>query len=243
MNAEKTPTTETSQNSAKNAAEQNSAHQKRGSKILGIIKNLFVNKEKQSSEYYLLRDHATARQREALKDVYDDWDDDEIPKMPRELGEMLESYVDNPDIWFGVHRSSMINGRKFENDPILQQSMREGLVNLGDASSSIVYQDPPVSKAVTYCKDMLQTVILVKSNYKNSTGAILAAVPQKYLDKDGRPKPGCEDIIYNHNSVGSSFLKPEFLVGFVQNLGMGTTLKFKTRDEILAAAAKKEQKN
>lgn len=62
------------------------------------------------------------------------------------------------------------------------------------------------------------------------------AIPSEYLDEDGDVLPGMEEKVYNTDKNGVSVIKPEYLMGFMQSLGEGTTMKFKTRDEILEAS-------
>ena len=179
---------------------------------------------------------------EGLKDVCEDWDTCGV-EMPYQLGKKLEKLTKDPKIWFGVHRSSRIDGRSFENDLVLQKIMREGLRNAGDDSSGLNYRNPPVTKTVSACENMIHTVINVKSSYKGSTGSVLVAIPMKYMDpNDGTVKEKYIDTVYD-NSGPSSVIRPEFLVGFIQNLGEGHTLKFKSRQEIIGASEHREQAN
>jgi len=228
---------------------------KLGRKLVGFASRfLSRNGEKARSKNYLLMEHMPADHKKALGDTYKAWDKSGID-MPAEIGEMLEGYVNNPDIWFGVHRSSAINGQAFENDKDLQAIMRDGLQNAGDASSGFLRTNPPVSKTVSKCDNMLNATILTKSSYKGSTGSVLVAIPKKYLDEDGTVKPEFVDTVYDspkeqadgstrHDNGATdpvSYIRPEFLVGFVQNLGKGNSLQFKSRDEILAAAEKDKE--
>ena len=219
-----------------------------GHKTMEAVKSVFSG-EKTPSDEYLLSEHVPdAKTSKFMKRLCKEWDEYEV-KMPREMGESLEAFVNDPDIWFGIHRSSSIDGAEFENDKTLQKIMQEGLINLGDASSGAIRKDPEVGKTVKNCRNMLNTVIHMKTPYKGSTGAVLVAIPKKYLrdDRPGSPndegyiKPGCENLVYDHDADGYSSIKPEFLMGFVQNLGKGHTLEFKTRDEILAAANKNQK--
>ena len=165
--------------------------------------------------------------------VCDSWDNCGV-ELPRELGEGIEKIVEDKNYFFGTHRSYAIDGSNFENDEVLHKILTDGLQNLGDASSGAIYEDPPVSKTVSPCTGMLNTVINLKSSYKGSTGAVLVAIPSEFVDKEtGEVKEGMENEVYNHNSLGNSFLKPEFIMGFVQNLGKGSTLRYESREEIL----------
>lgn len=208
--------------------------------------------EKQKSSAYLLSEHVNPYNtqfgrpqskshedrkfaKEWWKGVCESWDEDGI-ELPRELGEGIEQIVNDENYFFGIHRSYGIDGSNFENDDVLHSILTNGLQNLGDASSNIVYNDPPVSKTVSPCTNMLITVINLKSSYKGSTGAVLVAIPSDFVDKKtGDVKEGMENEVYNHNRIGNSSIKPEYIMGFIQNLGKGSVLKYESRDEILAA--------
>ena len=41
------------------------------------------------------------------------------------------------------------------------------------------------------------------------------------------------DEVYNHNENGYSILKPEFILGFAKNLGKGSVVEYKSREELL----------
>ena len=207
--------------------------------IGGKILRLF-NKEKPvknvNKEVYLLSERM--QYSEFAKDVYEFWDNIGV-EMPAELGEMVERYITekdrhgNPKWCFGVHRSSKVNGRHYDTDVTLKHIMKDGLMNMGDDSSGYIYKDPPVSKTVTICSNMLNATLNMKSSYKDSTGAVLVAVPNEYLKEEGEVKKGMENNVYNHNKDGFSYLKPEYILGFVQNLGEGSRLEFKSREELL----------
>ena len=189
-----------------------------------------IGKEQKNSELYLLAERAPVYN-DMMSEIYKEWDSCGID-MPLELCQMVEKYIKDPNYQFGIHRSWAINGAEYEKDTILKAIMQEGLSNLGDASSGIVYKDPPVSKTISMCHDMFTATITMKGSYKGSTGAILVAVPSEYVDADGRVKEGMEDKVYDHNEVGSSYLKPEFILGFVKNTGEGK-MEFKSREDLL----------
>ena len=218
-----------------------------GHKTMEAVKNVFSGEKALSDEYLLCEHMPDAKTSKAMRKLYERWDKYGV-KMPRAMGESLESFVNDPNIWFGIHRSYNIDGAEFENDKTLQDIMKNGLKNNGDASDATFYKDPDVGKAVTRCRNMLNTIIQTKSPYKGSTGAVLVAIPMKYMKDDqernpndeGTIKPGCESLIYDYDVNGKSVIKPEFLMGFIQNLGKGHTMEFKTRDEIIAAANKNQ---
>lgn len=207
-----------------------------GAKILSLFKK---NSEKSPSNNYLLSEQVQNPLESRFgnkwwKGVCETWDKKVNIDMPMELGRMIESYVSDPNYQFGVHRSNAIDGAEYETDEILQSIMENGLMNLGDASSGAFRKDPSLEKTVSFCDNMLNAIINIKGSYKGSTGAILVAVPSEYLTQSHRAVPGHENTIYNHNNAGYSYLKPEFILGFVQNLGQNSTLKFTSRQELLS---------
>lgn len=167
------------------------------------------------------------------QDVCKSWDEDSGLNLPIELGKGLESIVNNPNYFLGIHRSDAINGQNFETDETLHSILEEGLMNLGDASSGAFYKDPPVSKTVSICPDMLHTIITLKSAYKHSTGSVILAIPSAYIKQDGEIKKGMTENVYNHNKAGYSYIKPEFILGFIQNDPKTKTMRYESRDNIL----------
>lgn len=178
--------------------------------------------------------------RKYFEELYESWDETGAT-IPYKLGVSLKAFVDDKSYWFGVHRSWSINGEDFEDDPTLQAIMKEGLHNAGDASSGAIYQNPSVAKTVSKCNNMLHVAMFLKGSYKHSNGAVLVAIPSEYLDDDGNVKEGMYDKVYYTSKHGISVIRPEHLMGFVQSLGEGTTMEFKTRQEILEASKKETQ--
>ena len=195
-----------------------------------------------NSELYLLSERvvppadASRKEKKKFKEVWGDifknWDNCGID-VPLEVGQLAAKYVNDPNYQFGIHHSWAINGRNYETDGVLREILEEGLMNMGDSSSGRVYTDPPVSKTVNMCPSEFLAIAQMKSSYKGSTGALLVAIPSEYVERDGSVKPGMEDKVYDHNSANTSFIKPEFILGFVQNLGKGTKLEYKSREDLL----------
>lgn len=226
---------------AEQAETQHDRDQRIGRKILKMVpealRGLFVKKEKPHSSNYLLSENAevygrTKDDKKWWKKVYKNWDECGID-VPYELGKMIEDIVTNPDYVFGVHHSDAVDGANYQNDDVLESIMKDGLINMGDASSGRIYKNPPVHKTVSMCLDMFQAVMQMKGSYKGSTGAVLVAIPSRYMKKSGEIIPGMEDEVYYTNKIGNSVLKPEFILGFVQNLGIGSTCKFESREDLL----------
>lgn len=205
-------------------------------KARNLLKRKSVG-EKTEGKYYHLTGHAevlgrTRKDRKFWEGIYKHWDEVGV-EIPMELGKMVEKYVNDPDYQFGVHHSYAIRGANYEQDDVLNAILKGGLINLGDASSGAFRKDPPVSKTVSFCPDMFHAVMQIKGSYKGSTGAVLVAIPSKYVDATGAVKEGMIDEVYNHNESGYSTLKPEFILGFAKNLGVGSVVEYKSREELL----------
>lgn len=210
-----------------------------GNKALSVFKGIKKTEVGPvNSESYLLSEqvgipkNANKKARKWYEEVYKSWDESGID-LPYDVGKMVESYVNNPDYVFGVHHSYAINGANYKKDTILHSILEEGLINAGDASSGRIYKDPSVSKTVSMCPDMLIATIQLKGSYKGSTGGVLIAIPSRLVDEHGDIKPGMEKEVYNYNELGNSVLKPEFILGFAQNLGRGSKIEFTPRQELL----------
>lgn len=158
--------------------------------------------EKTKRGFYRLVDHMS-RGEEPLREIYESWDDCGI-EIPAELGEMVEKYVKSPDWQFGIHRSDAVDGQNYTKDVVLRSIMTEGLRNAGDASSGAIYRDPSVNKTVSFCPDMLHAVIQMKGQYKGSTGAVLVAIPSKYVNSEGEIREGMSGKVYDYNEAGYS---------------------------------------
>lgn len=219
----------------------------RGKRIFELFRHHEI--ENSPSENYLLAEHLAPSETpfgvprsnskkdrqfasKWLKDVCEGWDSCGID-IPRELGEQIENMVKDPNYFLGVHRSYAINGEEYETDETLHRILTEGLANLGDASSGAIYKDPAVSKTVSPCNNMLNTVIYLKTSYKGSSGSVLVRIPAEYVDKEGNVKSGMEDQVYDHNELGNSRIKPEYLIGFITKPSQGQC-EFKSREELLA---------
>lgn len=213
------------------------ANHRRGHRILEIFKGAFSKKEKMHSANYLLSENVeefghNRRDRKWWADVCELWDECGVD-IPYDLGKMVEGIVKDPNYVFGVHHSNAVDGENYQNDVILRSIMENGLINMGDVSSGRVYKNPPVSKTVSMCPNMLWAVMQMKGQYKNSTGAVLVVLPSQYVDETGEIAPGMEDRVYYTNEVGNSVLRPEYILGFVQNLGKGSTCKFESRQDLM----------
>lgn len=199
-----------------------------------VVKSKF-SKEKHSDGAYHAADNLEGYKRELAKK----WDK-QPPYIPEEVGKVVEQYVNDPDCWFGIHRSSAVDGANFENDEVLESIMQDGLLNLGNASSGAIQDNSSLSNTVAVCNDMLNAEIYLKSPYKGSTGSILVAVPREYVNEDGKPKPGMNEEVYIKDRYGRSVLKPEFIKGFVSNVPGEEICQYRSRDELMQKYSEKE---
>lgn len=250
MNAEKASQTSNNLNSENNfnttpsQAEKDKQNRSLGSKIIDVIKNILPGRaEKEKGDRWLLSEYYSSEIKKSKfwKNLCKQHDNCGVD-MPREMGEVLEKYAEDPNMWFGIHRTSAISDEQFENDAILQDIMNGGLENAGDANSCVITKNPPISKTVTECPNVMDAVILSKHPRNGSTGAVYVAIPQEYLDKNDGVKEEYIDKVYdNSNKTRSSRIRPEFLVGFAKYSGPGHALQYKSREEILKAADKNQQ--
>lgn len=203
------------------------------------LKQLFSKeKEKSEPEYYNLADNIN----KSLRDIAKGWDKRE-PKIPYEIGKMVEGVVNDSGYHFAIHRSDAIDGRDFENDGTLKSILENGLRNFGDASSGAFRANPEVAKTTTICENMLNAIIMMKSNYKGSTGALFLKFPDEYVDGDGCIRPGMEDKVYDRDpKYGCAVIKKEFIMGFMSSTP-GQECTYKTREQILQSGNQSTSQN
>ncbi len=192
-----------------------------------ILKELdkYTQKGKEENRYYLLattfirekllNSKATDEGKKYLFDLYKEWDD--YGSIPLELGNYIESFINNNDIVFGIHRpgNSIINNHDISNNDILCDIFTNGLRNYGDLSSGIISSEIiSPSKTVSFCNSMLDAIIQIKTSYKGSSGSIVVALPNNLVEKDGTLISGKEKDVYNiiDNTL---YIKPEYLLGYI----------------------------
>lgn len=157
--------------------------------------------------------------------------------IPRRLANMLIKIIHHPNYTLAIHKSYRIHGENYENDPILYEIMRDGLWNDGDlmSISGSPRSNPALGRAVRFIYSPIEMKSHLTDRYKGSTGGVILVFPNKFInpyDVDA-DKEGMENEIYNHDESGRSIIKPEFIIGFVSNLGAGSVCKFVSREEIL----------
>lgn len=181
---------------------------------------------KEENKYYLLGtswvreklldSKATAEGRKYLFDLYKEWDD--YGSISLEMGNYIESLVNNSGISFGIHRigsNNTINNTEIINNELLCDIFTNGLKNYGDLSSGVVSNgiiDP--AKTISFFNSMLDAIIQIKTSYKGSTGGILVAFPNTLVEKDGTLVDRKEKDVYNVIS-NTLYIKPEYLLGYI----------------------------
>ena len=163
--------------------------------------------------------------------------------IPQRLADALMEVVRDSDYTLAIHYSSRVHGELCENDPNLYKIMRDGLTNYGDAMTigGNIVKNPSLDRAVSFIYSALEIKQRLTSRYKGSTGGVILIFPNNLINPlDGSIKEGMEDIIYSHDEEGWSTIKPEYIIGFVQNLGAGSICKFVSRDEILKCGKNQE---
>lgn len=180
---------------------------------------------------------------ESLKDylvpIYKEWDEEE--KIPLILGEYLEEKVNDKKTVLGIHRSNSIIDSNTLNDEVLNNIMNEGLINNGDIMQGVISNDIiNPSKTVSPCTSLLDTIIMIKSSYKESNGGVLIEFPNKYVNDDLDLK----DSSYANNIYdiknGIFYIKPEFILGFIKR--DKEKIDYYPRDYILENSKREEKR-
>lgn len=154
----------------------------------------------------------------SIFEICEEWDLEKT--IPYDVGCYIEKLVNNPSIRFGVHRTQISN---FENEGIsssmLNSIFTEGLRNNG-ALIQNGYTTQSINQpyqTVSFSSNLLNNIIHLKTHYHGSDGAVLVAIPSKYVDSEGNIIPGHENDVYNIDERNIPTIKPEFLVGFLSN--------------------------
>ena len=138
------------------------------------------------------------------------WDKDESA-IPLELGEYIESLVRDPNIQFGIHRSSDVEDK---DSLILKNIMFEGLRNDAAISQGVFHDIPEVTKTVSLVNSMFHTLPMLKGSYKGSNGSILISFPKEYLDSNNNILPEHVNDFYEYKNNGY-YIKSEYIMGYL----------------------------
>ena len=160
-----------------------------------VIKQ-YRKKSLEDGNYYLLgsefikKNLAMAKSFKAyeyLFNLYREWDD--YGSIPLEIGEYFEKKIDDPNYNIGIHRIGgfgTIDPNNVYNSNLLRKIFSEGLKNYGDASSGVSNKDLiQPKKTVSMISSILNAVILLKTHYKDSKGAIITVFPSEFVNVEG----------------------------------------------------------
>ena len=139
---------------------------------------------------------------------------DEKCAVPNEVGEHIESLLENNNITLGIHRTKINDN--VQSDMKLNSILKEGLKNYGDLSSGIIYDNPELSKTISFPNNILNTMILLKNSYKESTGGFLLVFPSAIVTKNGDLKEENYETIYQKIN-GTNYIKSEYILGYIDN--------------------------
>ncbi|MBE6160800.1 MAG: hypothetical protein E7158_01075 [Firmicutes bacterium] len=168
-------------------------------------------------------------------ELFKEWD--EKGSIPLDFGLRLKEIMNDKNMNLYIHRTSIINNENIFDSNVLMDVMENGLINNGSAHSNATSKEtvPPISKTADLIKYDIQMQIDLKSHRRDSfgnisTGAIIFAIPSKYLNEN-------DEVIVDPNLVydyknNLAHIKPEFIIG-------ATTLKnhgeceFYSREDLL----------
>lgn len=165
--------------------------------------------------------------------------DEKKPDIPLEIGQLLESFMRNPSIRLGMHRSGEITNPNLYEDNTLNHIMREGLINNGAAMQGLVTSRVHPSQTVSNASDPIMAISTLKSSYRGSTGAILVGLPKDLVDvnMDFIDNTG-DSILYNIDEQGMRYIKPEYILGYLSC--RDENFHFYSREDILNHQKEKE---
>ena len=164
---------------------------------------------------------------EFFYDLYKEWDDVE-GDIPIELGEHLGNLIADPSVLVGIHRTGAISYP--DSVEVLESIFEKGLINNGDGSSGVFNERPEPDKTVSFVDNILNLIIMLKSSYKDSTGAVLVGIPSEYMDENKCMRKECFEDIYDTSS-GFPTIRSEFILGYLTSVN--GKYKLITKEEIL----------
>lgn len=165
--------------------------------------------------------------------------DEKEPAIPLEIGLKLEELIRKEDTRLGMHRSDSIQDADIYSDPILHDILVNGLINNGMAMQGMVSSTVSPSQTVSSANDPILAIGTLKSSYKNSKGALLLEFPKKYIDNQFEINREIDpSLIYSRDARGITFIRPEYLIGFIRSTKDG--LEYYSKDDLLRNYKKKE---
>ena len=193
----------------------------------------YQEKSLKDNKYYSM---AYSGCNKANYELFKEWD--EKGSIPLDLGLRLKEIMNDKNMNLYIHRTAIINNENIYDDEFgLMNVMENGLINNGNSLSNPTSKEtvPPISKTADLIKHDIHMQINLKSHRYDSfgnlsTGAIIFAIPSKYLNEN-------DEVIVDPNLVydyknNLAYIKPEFIIG-------ATTLKnhgeceFYSREDLL----------
>lgn len=155
--------------------------------------------------------------------------------VPLELGNFLEALTEDPNFRLGMHKSDSVICSNVYMDKELNDIMTSGLVNNGSNMQGLVTTGIKApNKTIANADDIISALAIIKSTYKGSKGTILVKLPKDVVDNQFEIIPPQEENakkIYNYDSYGIPYLKPELIIGYVAL--ENEEYKFYSREDLL----------
>lgn len=155
--------------------------------------------------------------------------------MSEDLGNYLESLIDDEKYQIGIHRVSKVvcpDPHDIHQNDTLYSICSKGLYLTGHSSSGGYLSNGknPLYLNISPINNLLHAVEFAKSSYKGSTGGFIIALPSEYVDKELNIKNGHENDLCGYVD-GEWALDPKYIVGYIsQDEGV---CNFFTRAEIM----------
>lgn len=153
--------------------------------------------------------------------------------MSKELGDFLESLIEDENYQVGIHRvggAATIDPNNVLNNDLVYNICSKGLYLTGHTGAPIKDGKNPLYLNISPLNNILQAVQFSKAPYKGSRGGFIIAMPSKYVDKELNIKDGHEfDLCDYVDDTWTLDLK--YIVGYIsQDDGV---CNFYTRVELM----------
>ena len=163
--------------------------------------------------------------------LFKDWDKRGF--MSKELGNFLESLIENKDNQVGIHRVggfAAVDPNDVYSSDVVYNICSKGLYLTGHEGAPVKDGKNPLYLNISPLNNILQAVQFSKAPYKGSRGGFIIAMPSKYVDKELNIKDGHEFDLCGY--VDDTWtLDPKYIVGYIsQDEGI---CNFYTRAELM----------
>ena len=163
--------------------------------------------------------------------LFEEWDKKGF--MSSELGNFLESLIEDENYQIGIHRvggAATIDPNNVLNNDLVYNICSKGLYLTGHTGAPIKDGKNPLYLNISPLNNILQAVQFSKAPYKGSRGGFIIAMPSKYVDKELNIKDGHEFDLCDY--VDDTWtLDPKYIVGYIsQDDGV---CNFYTRAELM----------